>query len=707
MDKSKSISPYQIFSVIFVTIVFSAMMYSNYTVNNLDLLMLAVSAIFAIVVLSVLSIPLFIFAKRSENENIIRIIQAKKPVLSSIFSLVYIVYFMYSALVSLLVFSLLLSNFINPGLPFFAFFLLTLSCCYYSAYKGIAAIGRAATIFSTLIMLSIIIICFSLVFRINLLNYSHIFIEQPSEIFDNTIYLVAYASSIPSMFFFVHKIKGKVKKTVLSSVIVSNLTISALSIISFGVLGEYIHTTPYPFYTATQLIELGAFQRLDVIFLALWTVGMFVNVSLSLCALRECVQNSIMAEKAKILNPVLVIVVGICAFISVRYEPIRYIVMNSKIMLVTFVVVTFIFPLIAVLAMGRRKISSRAARTATLTIAVLLCIPLLSGCQKTQIHDRMIIKGVGIDKYGEEYAVTVQYIDNYSDGSEQQNKCIQVKGKSIGDAMGKIKNSSGSEPFLGQNSAIIVGWETAKGDMEAILDYFIRYSDARPTVKLYVSETTAEDILTLKVSDSIIPIDHMTTISPSNSKNDNLFTILNFINQSKNSTDTPTATVIRVDQNTIKLSSVAAIGGEGEIYELDENDFITYKTLIGIDNGTVLSFDGLSGRVTKCGTNITAKDRNDTLDFDISCKLDITILENPDNLSESEIERIFSEELHNIADSSVKDMLNVKNYDVYSLGRHLKFSDSKKYNNTEFYTESLKNCNVNINIECKTVETTR
>ena len=544
-------------------------------------------------------------------------------------------------------------------------------------------------------------------FRINILNYSHIFEERPERIFDNTIYLVAYASSIPAIFLFVHKVKGKIKKTVLLAIMVSNLTILALSIISFGVLGEYLHTTPYPFYTATQLIELGAFQRLDVIFLALWTVGMFVNVSLSLSALRECVQNSVHAEKAKILNPILAVIVGIFSLVSAASEPVRYVVMNSKIMLILFISAAFIFPMIVVLSMGKKKISSTAARTATLTLAVILCIPLLTGCQKTQIQERMIIKGVGIDKQDEEYAVTVQYVDNYSDGSEQQNKCIQVKGKSIGDAMGKIKNSSGSEPFLGQNSALIVGWETAKGYMEAILDYFIRYSDARPTVKLFISETTADDILTLEVSGSIIPIDHLMTISPSNSKNDNLFTILNYVNQSKNQTDTPVATVIRVDENTVKLSSVAAIGGEGKIYKLDEDEFITYKTLIGIDNGTVLSFEGVSGRVTKCNTNVSAKERNNQLDFDISCKLDITILENPDNISDSQIESIFSEELHSIADNSVKSMLNVKNYDIYNLGRHLKFSDFVKYNNNEVYTEGLKNCNTNINIECKTDETTR
>ena len=42
---------------------------------------------------------------------------------------------------------------------------------------------------------------------------------------------------------------------------------------------------------------------------------------------------------------------------------------------------------------------------------------------------------------------------------------------------------------------------------------------------------------------------------------------------------TPTAALIRVDENTIKLSSVAAIGGEGKIYKLDEDEFINVEKI--------------------------------------------------------------------------------------------------------------------------------
>ena len=115
MDKSKTISQYQLFCLIFLSAMFSAMMYSNYTVSSPDLLMLAMSSITAAIVLVLISIPLFVFYKRCSGQNIIRAVQSSKPFLSGVFSAVYMLYFVYSATVSLLVFSMLLSNFINPG----------------------------------------------------------------------------------------------------------------------------------------------------------------------------------------------------------------------------------------------------------------------------------------------------------------------------------------------------------------------------------------------------------------------------------------------------------------------------------------------------------------------------------------------------------------------------------------------------------------
>ncbi len=706
MDKTKTVTQFQLFSMMAISSIFCGMMYSRYTVNETSLLTYALSALISVFILLAAVIPLPVFQKKNPECNVIKAVQLKRPWLSGIFSTVYTLYFMYSSVVSLVMFSLLLSNFINTDLRFTVFFTAVLLGCYYSAYRGLTAISRASALFFIVITFLVATSCFSLVFRINPRNYSYIYLINTDGLFDNISHIVSLSSCLPSVFLFSQKVKGNMRKTLISWVVYYNIFLFVLSVVSFGVLGEYFRLTPYPFYTATQMIEVGAFQRLDAVFISLWTVGMFVNISLLLYSLRETLQSSVSANKVRYLNPLLVFLTGIIAMAAIKFDTIRHYVMDTKILFIIFLAAAFILPLAAVVSVRRKRIRSAAVKgIASLMLAVFL-IPLLSGCQQTQIQDRMIVKGVGIDKVDDKYFVTVQYIDNYSDGDKQQNKCIQVVGDSIGEAIDDIRNSSGLEPFLGQNVAAVIGFETAKCDMETLLNYFTGYSDARPTVNLYISETTAEDILTLEVSGNILPIDQLTMISPSQSDNDNLFTVINFINQSMNPTDTPAVSLIYVDNNTIKLSSVLVFGKD-ENYKLDKNEFITYKTLLGIENGTVLSFDGISAKVTKSQTRVVSKEINGILNFDAVCSLDIVVLENPDYVSDDEIERLFNEKLGMITNECVKKSLTERQCDIYSLGRYLKFGDYRKYSDPNLYSEALKTCKSNITVKCETVETTR
>ena len=705
MEKLKAISPFQLFSVMFISSVFSAMMYSEHMIRELNLLMYAAASIVCIVVMIVVTIPLVIFSRRSCDSNIIKAVQAKKPLLSGVFTYVYAHYFMYSAALSLMIFSLLLGNFINPGISFFAFFALALLCCYYGAYKGLTAIARSSTIFFIMILLPIIFICVSLSFKIDMLNYSYIFLENGSGIIKNLMLLTAQTSAVPAIFLFVHRIKGDVKKPLYVWIIFSNIAVCLISLVSFGVLGEYLSLTEFPFYTATQLTEIGAFQRLDVIFLALWTVGMFVNTTLALFALRETIQTSFKAEKVKYLNPLSVILVGIWALIGIYWDTIRHFFFDIRVMLVLFLAASFIFPIIAVLCLGKKKIGPKKAKAAVCAVLALLCIPLLTGCENVQLQERLLIKGIGIDKSNSGYDITVQYIDNYSEDEVHSNKSIKVSGATVAEAMGNIRSTTGSEPFLGQNVAIVVGWDTAKGNMLSLLDYFIKYSDSRPTVKLYLSETKAEDILTLEVGGELIAIDDVSAISPSDSGYENLFTLLNFIVQTKNPMETPTVSILKVKDNSIALSSVAVFGGESGLFPLDKEQFLAYKVANGIGKGSIISTDGISCEIIAGTAAVKAEEIYGELKFSVSSKLDVTVLENPKKLSGSEIEQILNEYLKKTLTGSMKKILNDSQSDIYSLGRNLRFNDYQVYSDRESYHEKLSGCKLTVNVECNTVNT--
>lgn len=704
MEKLKAISPFQLFSIMFISSVFCSMMYSKYIVSDMNLLMYAVSSILAIGVLFIITIPLVIFSKSAgeENANIIKAIQIRKPFLSGVFTFVYLLYFTYSAVVSLTIFVLLLSNFINPEISFIAFFAVALICCYYAAFKGLTSISRSGTIFFVLTVLSLLFICASLIFKINTLNYSNIFLADGSGIPGSILPLIAQSSSIPAVFMFAHRINGSIKKPLYLWIIISYVVIFVISVISCGVLGEYLRFTPFPFYTATQLTEIGAFQRLDVIFLALWTIGLFVNVSLSLFALRETLQSTFTASKTKYLNPLYAVKIGLISLFAVHNEIFGKIIFNSGVMAVFFIAAAFVLPLVAVLLLKNKKVSPKIAKTAAACVVAVLIIPLFTGCDNVQLQERLLIKGIGIDGTDGDYYVTVQYIDNYSEDEAQSNKAIKVSGSTVGDAMNNIRSATGNEPFLGQNVAIIVGWDTAEKNIQSLLDYFIRYSDSRPTVKLYVSETTAEDILTMEVGGELIPIDQVSNISPSGSNGENLFTLLNFMIQCENRMECPTASTLKIENNSIMLSTVAVFGSGG-LYKLDKEQLAVYQIANGIAQGEVLYFDGVSCKVSDCKATVLAEEKDGVLSFGITADMSLNILENPQNKSNDDIEALFNTRAKEMVSECMETTVNKKNDDIYSLGKNLRWNDYKVYANADNYGAELAKCKINVSIKCKTV----
>lgn len=700
MEKMKTVSPFQLFSILFISTVFSSMMYSKYITRNMDLLTYAVCSLIALLCLCVLIIPFVIFRKRFDDSNIIRVIQTHKPLLNGFFTWIYSHYFIYSAVLSMTIFALLLSNFINQGISFFAFFAAVLLCCYYAAFKGLTAISRSGTVFFVLTVISVVFICATLIPKINTLNYSGIFLFDGSGILSGTMPLIAQASSVPALFLFSHRIKSNVKKPVYLWIVLSYISIFFISLISYGVLGEYLHLTPFPFYTATQLTEIGVFQRLDVVFLSLWVIGMFVNVSVSMYALRETIQSSFKAEKVKYLNPVSALIIGIIALIAVKNDMIRGWLFNGGVMLTAFLSTVIVLPAIAICQKNGKKLNGRKAKAVVAVVLVLLFIPLFTGCGSVQLHERLLIKGIGIDGKKGDYSITVQYLDNYSEDEGQSNKAVQVHGATIADAIGEIKKTTGSDPFLGQNIGIVVGWEAAQNDMRSLLDYFIRYGDSRPTVKLFLSETTAEDILTLKTDGTLLPIDQISTISLSDSGGENLFTVLNYTVQDSSNMDTPTVSVLKVDGNAVTLDSVAVFSDKG-LYKLDESQLTSYRIVNDIAKGSVLYFDTLSCEVNDCRSVVTSKSNDGVLCFSVHSELVLDVLENPENLSNEKIEEIFTQNTKKMIQDCMEVTVKENKCDIYNLGRNLRMNDYSVYSNNEDYKKFLSNSRVTVNVDCK------
>ena len=676
---------------------FTALSYSVFTAGRINILIYAVSQAAVFIFMFLITLPLKRYFGKFDSPIVL---QAKSgsAVLNAVLSVVYSLYFMYAAAVTIIIGAIFIKTYIDNNLPVTLFAVLVAVCGYLSAKRGINGIAGSTVILTMLSGAAVLFVFISLIFRADMLNFSYVYSLDFSDISRSAVYSLSGAVLLPCVLMFGRTAEEKPHKGVNIWITLSFALCISIAVMTYAVSGEYSNYTKFPFYTSAQLLEAGSFKRLDVLFLMLWVIGIYINISVLLSSLKEVMYMTYESVTAKRVFVAGVITVTAVSAVSFKYDELRDILLDHFFVTLLIILTVFILPgLFLVFNRPRRKKRTAAAVLALLTVLSSFA---LSGCGKTEIQDRLIVKGIGIDKTDDGYSAAIQYIDTSSSTDAQENKCFSVSGESLADAMGNIKNSIGLEPFLGQLSVVAAGYDTAE-DMDIIADYFMRRNDVRPSVKLYLSQTTAEELLGFKKDGKIMPIDMMTSVSPELSVKSNDYTLLSYINSRIDPVQTPVATVLKCD-DTIRLSTAAVFGSDG-VYMLDDDEFTVYKLLQGKIEGSIISKDDISCRVEKCKERISADYNGDTLNFYSENDLVIDILENTDNKTDDEICEIIGEHMEKLSLDAADTVLGKNHDDIYGLGRRLIGFNRRDERAYVRYRELLSDCRLSVNVRCKTV----
>lgn len=131
-----------------------------------------------------------------------------------------------------------------------------------------------------------------------------------------------------------------------------------------------------------------------------------------------------------------------------------------------------------------------------LLVALLLAVS-SAGCAP-ELYERALISAVGVDETEAGCRVTVRAALPADDGQEIS---LSGEGRTVPEALNEIARTTGQQPLYSHNTLVVFGMDCAKSGLAAYLDFFIRHYDSRPTVKVFLSETTAEDILRVDVED--------------------------------------------------------------------------------------------------------------------------------------------------------------------------------------------------------------
>lgn len=188
-------------------------------------------------------------------------------------------------------------------------------------------------------------------------------------------------------------------------------------------------------------------------------------------------------------------------------------------------------------------------------IVICLCM-MLSGCGYRELHQRILIQGIGVDRTSTGYEVTVRAAGSQGD---QEDELYTCQGASVLEALSSLSLSTGREPFYSHNYLVIFGRSCGEEGLDRSMDFFIRYYNTRPAVQMYLASDTAKEILSVKTDNQFTPIEELQNLGQSGEYNGKAVAVdfLDFVNSAQRPGSSPVLPVISAEENGAQIVGTA------------------------------------------------------------------------------------------------------------------------------------------------------
>lgn len=342
-----------------------------------------------------------------------------------------------------------------------------------------------------------------------------------------------------------------------------------------------------------------------------------------------------------------------------------------------------------------------------------------------QLDDKMIIHGVGIDRVENTFELTIQQFSvTGSNEKEEGAQVVKTKGNSLMDAFSDLSLQTGKTPMFSQNLVLAIGEETAYNGINDILDFFVRYYESRPTVKIIIVKGKAESVLSFKKDDKLIMAKDIMAITESERINSKVMSsnIFQFVGALKNSTLDPIASIVSVerqnDEEILAANGTAVFKNDKLAGFIDTNS--TRGALIinnRLNGGTevidVESVGKVSYSLEKSKSKVKFKLENGKPVYNIIIKINTNIYEIerdiknqlPDNAFNLMEEALISR-IKTITSQAIYKSIFEYNSDIFGFGQIALKSDKEYFRTVENnWDQAMKEAKYNIDVSVKIDDT--
>lgn len=240
----------------------------------------------AYVILFIQYIPLIIISKKYPGESAFGLLTERCKTLGWIYAVLLFVSLLISCVSSMCRMKFYASSTIFGQAPDYLLIALPLIACAFAVWKGIQATARSGVIFAAVFIAFLILISISTWNKFEVKWLYLDFLDRKDEFWSEVLEQLGSNSEI--MFFAVlaEHVSEKSQKTIYWYVPAIMLILGLMFLLEILVLGPFLGSANFPFFTVSALSDIVLFQRLDGIDVAVWTLMCIVKISLAMLCVR-------------------------------------------------------------------------------------------------------------------------------------------------------------------------------------------------------------------------------------------------------------------------------------------------------------------------------------------------------------------------------------------------------------------------------------
>ncbi len=695
----------QLFTLLFIARLAMTLLYSTALSGISHLWDMLLPILVSMVIMLLLFLPPLLLSEHNRAEAITDTSVRLFGKSGNIVVVVYGVYFLLSFLYAAYRFRLFIDSLLDSNFHIMMIISALVIAAIYASSKGIEALARLSAIVLVLVLIGSISI-FSLLMP-NFLpeNLQPIQLTVLDKVPDSVVFILSGMNTAAAFPIFAPQTKGKLLRSGQMWIILLFAFLAGMLILSLGTMGDYLETQQFQVYHITD--GSGILQRLNPFFLVIIACCLFCHLSVMLLAFAECSKKLLPRFSGKwfcITGGILLL--GTLAITADRKEMITMF-LNSYVWCILAILLVGIIPLVVLIVdkvkavrLSSRKLQ-KAASTTALLLAAVVGIGAFSGCTGTQLNQRLIIQGMGIDKQQDQYTVTLIVLDTDDREHENSSKLIITKGDTIKQSLLHLENERGRRILMSQCLFIMMNKEAAENSDDT-LSYIASGNDILKTTGLMVSDKTAQETITSAVEQFRYTSENINVLSDSKAVDQPTvhYTVMDYLSSVRNKNRSMLFPYVVVDHHTLSLQTDGSYlvnrSGTGTHMNTDETagTLIVNRNALHLTNEVSVGEKEVSYSIKGISANITPMIVDHRLDLQFNIQVAL------DQKYDKNITQKITDDIYRKVNAGVGKTILNSGSDVFLISRYLRSAYPDFYSNVDDWEKTFQNSRVRIRLSC-------